>query len=106
VRGTDGYLRVDFGRLGLHRMTWDEWKPSRGAMAKGLKRATSPSVTATQMSNAEMDKMTAALMVDPRGAVAGQATSNAAVLSCSGQSMSGGPNVPHAGGTARLRCSQ
>jgi hypothetical protein len=25
VRGDDGYLRVDYGRLGLQLMTWDEW---------------------------------------------------------------------------------
>ena len=25
VRGVDGYLRVDYGRLGLHLQTWDEW---------------------------------------------------------------------------------
>jgi hypothetical protein len=28
-RGTDGYLRVDYARLGLHLQTWDEW--SRGS---------------------------------------------------------------------------
>jgi hypothetical protein len=25
VHGSDGYLRVDYGRLGLRFMTWDEW---------------------------------------------------------------------------------
>lgn len=25
VRGTDGYLRVDYARLGLRLKTWDEW---------------------------------------------------------------------------------
>jgi hypothetical protein len=25
VRGDDGYLRVNYGRLGLHMQTWDEW---------------------------------------------------------------------------------
>jgi hypothetical protein len=25
VRGTDGYLRVDYARLGLRLMTWREW---------------------------------------------------------------------------------
>jgi hypothetical protein len=25
VSGSDGYLRVDYGRLGLRMMTWDEW---------------------------------------------------------------------------------
>jgi len=29
VRGEDGYLRVDYGRLGLRLMTWTEWKLSR-----------------------------------------------------------------------------
>jgi hypothetical protein len=26
VRGADGYLRVDYARLGLRLMTWDEWR--------------------------------------------------------------------------------
>jgi hypothetical protein len=26
VRGEDGYLRVTYGRLGLHLLTWEEWK--------------------------------------------------------------------------------
>lgn len=30
VRGPDGYLRVDYGRLGLRLMTWEEWAASRG----------------------------------------------------------------------------
>jgi hypothetical protein len=25
LRGADGYLRVDYGRLGLRLQTWDEW---------------------------------------------------------------------------------
>ena len=25
TRGNDGYLRVDYGRLGLRMMTWQEW---------------------------------------------------------------------------------
>ena len=25
IRGNDGYLRVDYGRLGLRMMTWQEW---------------------------------------------------------------------------------
>jgi hypothetical protein len=25
LRGADGYLRVNYARLGLHLMTWDEW---------------------------------------------------------------------------------
>jgi hypothetical protein len=24
-RGTDGYLRVDYARLGLRAQTWDQW---------------------------------------------------------------------------------
>jgi len=30
VRGEDGYLRVDYGRLGLRMMTWAEWKLGQG----------------------------------------------------------------------------
>ncbi len=30
TRGRDGYLRVDYGRLGLKLMTWDEWAARRG----------------------------------------------------------------------------
>jgi hypothetical protein len=30
VRGSDGYLRVDYGRLGLKLMTWEEWVVSDG----------------------------------------------------------------------------
>ena len=29
VRGPDGYLRVDYGRVGLQLMTWDEWLARR-----------------------------------------------------------------------------
>jgi hypothetical protein len=25
VRGSDGYLRVNYDRLGLHMQTWEEW---------------------------------------------------------------------------------
>ena len=28
-RGADGYLRVDYGRLGLALMTWDQWSGGR-----------------------------------------------------------------------------
>ncbi len=38
VRGPDGYLRVDYGRLGLHLMTWDEWLAARGT--KGPQKQT------------------------------------------------------------------
>jgi len=30
VRGSDGYLRVDYGRLGLRLQTFDEWQASGG----------------------------------------------------------------------------
>jgi hypothetical protein len=30
VRGTDGYLRVNYDRLGLHMQTWEEWVASGG----------------------------------------------------------------------------
>jgi hypothetical protein len=30
VHGPDGYLRVDYSRLGLHLMTWDDWVASGG----------------------------------------------------------------------------
>ena len=30
-RGRDGYLRVDYDRLGLEFMTWDEWTARQGA---------------------------------------------------------------------------
>jgi polysaccharide export outer membrane protein len=33
IRGPDGYLRVDYGRLGLHLMTWDEWLAVKAATA-------------------------------------------------------------------------
>ncbi len=32
MQGGDGYLRVDYGRLGLRLMTWDEWVASSLAM--------------------------------------------------------------------------
>jgi Ricin-type beta-trefoil lectin domain/Chaperone of endosialidase len=31
-RGSDGYLQVDYDRLGLRFMTWDEWTQRHGAM--------------------------------------------------------------------------
>lgn len=37
AQGPDGYLRVDYSRLGLHLMTWNEWVASGGA--KGLAHA-------------------------------------------------------------------
>jgi hypothetical protein len=30
VRGADGYLRVDYARLGLRLMTWEEWVAANG----------------------------------------------------------------------------
>src|SRR6266705_119929 len=38
VPGPDGYLRVDYGRLGLHLMTWDEWLAAGGT--KGPQKQT------------------------------------------------------------------
>jgi hypothetical protein len=38
VRGSDGYLRVNYDMLGLHMQTWEEWVAS-GAR---LPAATSP----------------------------------------------------------------
>ena len=32
VHGADGYLRVDYSRLGLHLMTWEEWVASGGVV--------------------------------------------------------------------------
>ena len=31
IMGSDGYLRVDYGRLGLNLMKWDEWLAKRQA---------------------------------------------------------------------------
>jgi len=31
VRGRDGYLRVDYGRLGLDLMTWQQWEAQQGS---------------------------------------------------------------------------
>jgi hypothetical protein len=33
LRGDDGYLRVDYRRLGLRLMTWEEWAAARGERA-------------------------------------------------------------------------
>ncbi|MDR3467479.1 MAG: tail fiber domain-containing protein [Xanthobacteraceae bacterium] len=33
VEGADGFLRVDYGRLGLRLMTWDEWDRQVSAAA-------------------------------------------------------------------------
>ena len=33
VEGADGFLRVDYGRLGLRLMTWDEWDRQGSAAA-------------------------------------------------------------------------
>jgi hypothetical protein len=32
LRGEDGYLRVDYGQLGLNLMTWDDWLASKVAL--------------------------------------------------------------------------
>jgi Chaperone of endosialidase len=52
VRGTDGYLRVDYSRLGLRLMTWEEWVASRFKTAENAKPV--------QMTDEQMDKVTAA----------------------------------------------
>jgi hypothetical protein len=58
VRGADGYLRVNYGRLGLHLMTWEEWVASRPLKtAENAKRTGS---APTAMSDSEMDRVTAA----------------------------------------------
>ena len=36
VRGPDGYLRVDYGRLGLQLITWEEWAASRGERSRAI----------------------------------------------------------------------
>lgn len=33
-RGRDGYLRVDYGRLGIEFMTWDEWIARGGVISQ------------------------------------------------------------------------
>ena len=33
VRGRDGYLRVDYSRLGLDLMTWQQWEARQGSRA-------------------------------------------------------------------------
>ena len=30
MRGRDGYLRVDYGRIGVHFQTWGQWMASGG----------------------------------------------------------------------------
>jgi hypothetical protein len=56
VRGADGYLRVDYSRLGLHLMTWEEWVASRPfKAAENATTAASPKA----LSDSEMDKVTA-----------------------------------------------
>ena len=30
ARGSDGYLRVNYGRLGFQFMTWDQWLAQTG----------------------------------------------------------------------------
>jgi endosialidase-like protein len=36
MRGVDGYLRVDYGRVGLRLMTWDEWAASSGERSRTI----------------------------------------------------------------------
>jgi hypothetical protein len=33
-RGADGYLRVDYARLGLRMQTWDEWVATQGSAVR------------------------------------------------------------------------
>src|SRR6185437_18722 len=56
VQGADGYLRVDYSRLGLHLMTWEEWVASPFKTAQNATTATAPKA----MSDSEMDNVTAA----------------------------------------------
>jgi hypothetical protein len=37
VRGNDGYLRVDYGRLGLRLTTWDRWLRQKAVSAAAVK---------------------------------------------------------------------
>ncbi|MEX2127692.1 MAG: tail fiber domain-containing protein [Xanthobacteraceae bacterium] len=38
VRGSDSYLRVDYGKLGMRLMTWDEWRgPSYAEVASAVR---------------------------------------------------------------------
>ena len=39
ARGADGYLRVDYGRLGLKLMTWDEWSGGQDGPHGGVRGA-------------------------------------------------------------------
>jgi Chaperone of endosialidase len=55
VRGADGYLRVDYSRLGLHLMTWEEWVASPFKTAQNATTATAPKA----MSDSELDRVTA-----------------------------------------------
>ena len=55
VRGADGYLRVDYSRLHLHLMTWEEWVASPFKTAQNATTAIAPKA----MSDSEMDKVTA-----------------------------------------------
>jgi hypothetical protein len=34
-RGSDGYLRVNYARLGLRLMTWEEWVTADGELSRG-----------------------------------------------------------------------
>lgn len=63
IRGTDGYLRVDYSRLGLHLMTWQEWTASRPFKTAENGTATAPKA----MSDSDMDKVTAGLLLSTNG---------------------------------------
>jgi len=38
--GRDGYLRVDYGRLGLTMQTWDQWAAAHGEAPLGQRLTT------------------------------------------------------------------
>jgi hypothetical protein len=65
VRGADGYLRVNYGQLGIHLMTWDEWIASGGA--KGFRQGKNAPSGPAAMSDAEMDKVTAGSVIPQLG---------------------------------------
>jgi hypothetical protein len=53
LRGDDGYLRVDYRRLGLRLMTWEEWAAARGQQAIPIELAgTRPPTAARAIANA------------------------------------------------------
>jgi hypothetical protein len=73
VRGADGYLRVDYSRLGLHLMTGEEWVASRFETAQN---ATTTATPPKVMSDAEMDKVTAGTIHPGQGLGTASSTGN------------------------------